>query len=85
MAVRETYTHEENKMHWNFSTSWVKLKRRTSMHNIVSQNNMASWSHSYSDYAVSQDDQKLDDYYECLIECETDQPSCKRICKEILI
>ena len=55
------------------------------MHNIVSQNNMASWSHSYSNYAVSQDDQKLDDYYECLIECETDQPSCKRFCKEILI
>ena len=45
---------------------------------------MASWNHSYGNYAISQDDQKLDDYYECLIECETDQTSCKRICKEIL-
>ena len=46
---------------------------------------MASWNHSYGNYAISQDDQKLDDYYECLIECETDQSSCKSICKEILM
>ena len=50
------------------------------MHNIVSQNSLAEWNHH-----TSEQDKILDDYYECLIECETDQPSCKRICKEILI
>ena len=50
------------------------------MHNIVSQNNLAEWNHM-----DLTEDQKLDDYYECLIECETDQSSCKRICKEILL
>jgi len=27
----------------------------------------------------------LNDYYECLIECDETQGSCKRICKEILM
>ncbi|MED5270367.1 MAG: hypothetical protein VYE26_02900 [Pseudomonadota bacterium] len=58
------------------------------MHNIISQNRMANWNHhSYDTYVASQqtDDQMLDDYYECLIECEDNQSSCKRICKELLI
>ena len=49
---------------------------------------MANWNHhSYDTYAVSQqmDDEMLDDYYECLIECEDNQSSCKRICRELLI
>jgi len=50
------------------------------MHNIVSQNNLAEWNHHTSEH-----DKVLDDYYECLIECETDQSSCKSICKEILM
>ena len=45
---------------------------------------MTSWGHSYSTYAISQDDEKLDDSYECLIECEDDQSACKRVCREIL-
>ncbi len=58
------------------------------MHNIISQNRMANWNHhSYDTYAVSHqmDDEMLDDYYECLIECEDNQSSCKRICRELLI
>ncbi len=49
---------------------------------------MANWNHhSYDTYAVSHqmDDEMLDDYYECLIECEDNQSSCKRICRELLI
>jgi len=52
------------------------------MHNIVSQNSLAEWNHM--DHANEQD-QKLDDYYECLIECVDEQSSCKRVCKEILL
>ena len=53
------------------------------MHNIVSHNSLAEWNHM--DHAFSNDDQKLNDYYECLIECADDQSSCKRVCKEILL
>ena len=46
--------------------------------NIMSFNQLADWNND------SQDD-LLNDYYDCLIECEDDHSSCKRICKEILI
>ena len=53
------------------------------MHNLMSYNQLAEWNHM--DHAFSSDDQKLNDYYECLIECADDQSSCKRVCKEILL
>lgn len=46
--------------------------------NIMSFNQLADWNND------SQDD-LLNDYYDCLIDCEDDHSSCKRICKEILI
>ncbi len=46
--------------------------------NIMSFNQLADWNND------TQDD-LLNDYYDCLIECEDDHSSCKRICKEILI
>jgi len=46
--------------------------------NIMSFNQLADWNND------SQDD-LLNDYYDCLIECEDDHSSCKRICKEILV
>ena len=57
------------------------------MHSIMSQNQLAGWN-SQTDIPLEvKDDQdaKIDDYYECLIECEDDQSSCKRVCKEILV
>ena len=47
------------------------------MHNLVSYNQLAG---SYED----EQDTLLTEYYECLIECEDDQASCKRICREVL-
>lgn len=44
----------------------------------MSFNQLADWNNETND-------DLLNDYYDCLIECEDDQPSCKRICKEILI
>jgi len=46
--------------------------------NIMSFNQLADWNND------AQDD-LLNDYYDCLIECEDDHSSCKRICKEILV
>ncbi len=46
--------------------------------NIMSFNQLADWNND------TQDD-LLNDYYDCLIDCEDDHSSCKRICKEILI
>ena len=48
------------------------------MHNLISFNQLAG---SYED----ENDTKLTEYYECLIDCEDDQHICKRICKEVLV
>ncbi len=59
----------------------LKVWRKT-MHNAISKNQLADWNHM--DHATMQD-QLLDDYYECLVECVDEQNSCKRVCKEILM
>ena len=48
------------------------------MHNLVSYNQLAG---SYEE----EHDTRLTEYYECLIECNDQQATCKRICKEVLI
>jgi len=50
------------------------------MHNLMSYNQLAEWNHMDHSFEA---DQQLNDYYECLIECNDDQSSCKRICKEV--
>ncbi len=44
----------------------------------MSFNQLADWNNETNEDLIN-------DYYDCLIECEDDQPSCKRICKEILV
>ena len=51
-------------------------------HNLMSQNQLADW--HVSDEVLEMDE-KINDYYDCLIECEDEASSCKRICKEILV
>lgn len=46
----------------------------------MSQIQLDGWQH---DHYKSHDDM-LDDYYECLIECDPQHNECKRICREIL-
>ena len=43
---------------------------------------MAHWKHGVNH--SSQDD-KIDEYFECLIDCEDDQNSCRRVCSELLV
>ena len=55
------------------------------MHNAISYNQLASWKHldkTLDDY-IEQNEQ-INDYYQCLIECSDDQQACKRICRSIL-
>ena len=55
------------------------------MHNLMSHNQLADWNHlGMSDNATEQTD-LVNDYFNCLIECEDDHSSCKRICKEMLV
>ena len=51
------------------------------MNTIMSRNQMAEWNLHVED----DQEERVNDYYECLIECEDDQSSCKRICKEVLL
>ena len=55
------------------------------MHNLISYNQLASWNHlekTINEY-VNQEE-LINDYYQCLIECDDNQQQCKRICREIL-
>jgi len=57
------------------------------MHNIVSSNQLAEWNHidKSSDSSEEEQQELVNDYFNCLIECEDDQSSCKRVCKEMLV
>ncbi len=48
------------------------------MHNLISHNQLAG-------SKVDPHNDLINEYYECLIECDEDQQTCKRICKEVLI
>ena len=48
------------------------------MHNLISYNQLAGSN-------IDPHDDLITEYYECLIECEEDQQTCKRICKEELV
>jgi len=53
------------------------------MHNLLSRSQLNEWT-SFEN-SQEQNDYKLNDYYECLIECDSlDQRQCKRICRSIL-
>ena len=59
------------------------------MHNLISHNQLAGWKESFRrlnktlDRSMEEAD-VINDYYDCLIECDDDQATCKRICREVL-
>ena len=59
------------------------------MHNIISQNQLSEWGKLRKSaknlQQTRQQMEKINDYFECLIECEHDSGVCKRICKQILL
>ena len=53
----------------------------------MSQNQLAGWkSHTEDTTSFNEQDEKIDDYFACLIECEDDesQSNCTVVCKEVL-
>jgi hypothetical protein len=55
------------------------------MSNLISQNQLASWKHlnkRLDDFM--EQSEIINDYYQCLIECDDKQQECKRVCKAIL-
>jgi len=59
------------------------------MHNLMSHNQLAGWKQSIDRLTRTldrslEDSYLLNDYYDCLIECDGTQSSCKRICRRIL-
>ena len=53
------------------------------MHNLISHNQLAGAQHI--EYMSDSHTDLIEEYYECLIECDEDQSTCKRICKEVLV
>ena len=57
------------------------------MHNLLSRSQLDEWRHledTLNDIEV--ENQKLDDYFECIIECDAlGQRECKKICRVILM
>ena len=55
------------------------------MHNIISRNQLAEW--RQFECTIDRCNEELNlvnDYFDCLIECDDDQATCKRICRRIL-
>ncbi len=60
----------------------LRLKEVTmSKHSTISFNQLAEW----TEFDSSQDENLVNDYFDCLIECEDDHSSCKRICRDMLV
>ena len=55
------------------------------MHNLISYNQLAGWKrleNTFDDF-IEQNEQ-MNDYFNCMIECDDNQQECKRVCKAIL-
>jgi len=56
------------------------------MHNILSRGQLSEWRHFESTVdSLESDLDVINDYYECLIECDEKASLCKRICKKVLM
>ena len=55
------------------------------MHNLISYNQLAGWIKLEKTIdEFTEQNELMNDYFNCLIECDENQQSCKRICREIL-
>ena len=55
------------------------------MHNLISYNQLAGWKrleNTFDDF-IEQNEQ-MNDYFNCMIECDDNQQECKRVCRAIL-
>ena len=54
------------------------------MHNLVSHNQLAAWRNKVEEVELDHES-AVNDYFQCLIECDDTTSVCKRICKEVLV
>lgn len=55
------------------------------MHNLISYNQLAEWNHFEETVDRCNDELDLvNDYFNCLIECDDEKQVCKRICRSLL-
>jgi len=55
------------------------------MHNLISYNQLAGWVKLQKTIdEFTEQNELMNDYFNCLIECDENQQSCKRICREML-
>jgi hypothetical protein len=57
------------------------------MKNLVSHNQLAEWRHyenTLDSLHFSDQDDQIDEYFDCLIECDDNASQCRRVCSEIL-
>lgn len=55
------------------------------MGNKISSNQLAEWDHISETLDQFKDDIDLvNDYFDCIIECDEKQTICKKICKDLL-
>ena len=55
------------------------------MHNLISYNQLAGWIKLEKTIdEFTEQNELMNDYFNCLIECDEDQQQCKRICRNML-
>lgn len=55
------------------------------MHNLISYNQLAGWKNLEKTIdEFTEQHELMNDYFNCLIECDESQQQCKKICREML-
>ena len=55
------------------------------MHNLISYNQLTAWTNLERTIdEFTEQNELMNDYFNCLIECNENQQQCKRICREML-
>lgn len=60
------------------------MTKEVVMHNLISFNQLAVTKHD-EDKIVNKDNTQIDEYFECLVECEGNSHDCKSVCKEVFL
>ena len=53
------------------------------MHNLVSYNQLAGWKASKEEVEEIDHESAINDYFQCLTECDDNSSVCRRLCSEV--
>jgi hypothetical protein len=54
------------------------------MKNLMSYNQMAEWVHHEDTNLEFNQDDLIDEYFDCLIDCDDNANQCRQVCSQIL-